>query len=190
MTTPAITWGRGGDRQRQLARFLAGERKARGLIQQDLANELHQHQSLICRLESGARSIDVWEFLTLAQVIGFDPSAALKTIQNGACNGSSLVLHEALAVVRAAGFRVSKPKSSNHKSHVGPTCVTEFADGTITRLSTFTSIEKPDWDRGMRLAQAAYQSRHPGTLVLPAIISVHFEHDGKVLAQRNGGNVS
>jgi transcriptional regulator with XRE-family HTH domain len=185
-----ITWGRAGDmsRQRQLARLLVEERKARKLRQQDLAYKLHQHQSLISRLESGARPIDVCEFLNLAEAIGFDPSVALKRVQNGACNGSSL--DEALAVVKAAGFRINKPKSPKHKNQVGPTCVAEFADGTITRMSTFTSLEKLDWDRGVRLSQAAYQSRHPGALVPPAIISVHFEQDGKVLAQCNGGSVS
>ena len=165
-----ITWGAADmSRQRQLARLLVEERKARKIRQQDLAYKLHQHQSLISRLESGARSIDVCEFLNLAEAIGFDPSVALKRIQNGAYNGSSL--DEALAVFRAAGYRVSRSKSPKHKNHVGPTCVTEFADGTVTRMSTFTALEKLDWDRGMRLSQASYQSRHPGALVPPRISS-------------------
>jgi len=92
-------------------------------------------------------------------------------------------LEEALAAVKAAGYRVSKPKSK-HKNHAGVTCVTKFADGTVTRMSIFTSLEKLDWDRGVRLSQAAYQSRHR-TPVLPVIVSMHFERDGEVLAQRN-----
>jgi hypothetical protein len=100
-------------------------------------------------------------------------------------------LIEAIKTVKAAGYRVSKPRKSKifkrSKDHVGPTFVAEFADGTTTRMSVFTSLEKLDWDRGVRLSQAAYQSRHPDAVVLPTIISVHFEQDGKVLAQRNGG---
>jgi transcriptional regulator with XRE-family HTH domain len=98
-------------RQRQLARLLVEERKARKLRQQDLAHRLHQHQSFISRLESGARPIDVCEFLNLAKAIGFDPSVALKRIQNGACDGSSL--DEALTVVKAAGYRITNRDSPN-----------------------------------------------------------------------------
>jgi transcriptional regulator with XRE-family HTH domain len=111
--------------------------------------------------------------------------------------------------------RAAKSKTSKHKN-VGPTFVAEFADGEVTRMSTYTSLEKLDWDRGIRLSQAAYQSRranarerpqrihyhtrreiedaldqlrarHGFTPALPAIVSAHFEQDGKVLAQRNGG---
>jgi len=81
------------------------------------------------------------------------------------------------------------------KDRVGPTFVCEFADGTTTRMSTFTSLERLDWERGKRLSQAAYESRwrtrqrahHAGFVapltMLPAIVSAHFEQDGKVLAQ-------
>jgi transcriptional regulator with XRE-family HTH domain len=86
-------------RQRQLARLLVEERKARKLRQQDLAHRLHQHQSFISRLESGARPIDVCDFLNLAD------------IQNGACDGSSL--DEALTVVKAAGYRITNRDSPN-----------------------------------------------------------------------------
>ena len=129
---------------------------------------------------------------------------------------------EALVVVKAAGYRVSKPRKpkifKRGKDRVGPTFVAEISDGTITRMSTFTSIEieKLDWERGERLSQAAWQSRwrtrmlaqyreQNGGLRLtrwqyrepainlvapvpPAIIAAHFEQDGKVLAQRTNGN--
>jgi hypothetical protein len=116
-------------------------------------------------------------------------------------------LAAALAVVRAAGYRVSKPRAKPVKDRVGPTFVAKFADGMVTRMSTFTSLENLDWDRGVRLSQAAYQSRwrtreranhfkrtgkhcplDPVAPVPPAIISAHFEQDGNVLAQRNGGS--
>ena len=128
-------------------------------------------------------------------------------------NGGSTTLREildnALAVVRAAGYRVVKPRKQKNpkrnKDRVGPTFVAEFSDGVITRMSTYTSLEKLDWDRGERLAIAAYQSRwrtwfrkqtgkacplSPDNLVPPAIVSARFEQDGKVLAQRDKESVS
>jgi hypothetical protein len=119
----------------------------------------------------------------------------------------ALTLAEAIAMVKAAGYRVSKPRTSRRpkpKDRVGPTFVATFADGTVTRMSTFTSLENLDWDRGIRLSQAAYQSRwrararHERGLPLtslwgptpPAIISAYFAQDGKVLAQRTNGNAS
>ena len=94
-------------------------------------------------------------------------------------------LDEAIAQVRAAGYRVSKPKAKSG-GRVGPTFVAKFADGTVTRMSTFTSLDKLDWDRGERLSIAAYQSRWRTNNVPPAILSERFEQDGVVLAQRNG----
>ena len=67
-------------------------------------------------------------------------------------------LIEAIKTVRAAGYRVSKPRKpkifKRGKDRVGPTFVAEFADDVITRMSTFTSLEKLDWGRGERLSQA------------------------------------
>ena len=94
-------------------------------------------------------------------------------------------LDEALVLVKSAGYRVSKPKAKSG-GRVGPTFVAKFADGTVTRMSTFTSLEKLDWDRGERLSIAAYQSRWRTNNVPPAILSERFEQDGVVLAQRNG----
>jgi hypothetical protein len=136
---------------------------------------------------------------------------------------SAMSLDEALTVVKAAGYRVSKPnskpKSPKPKDRVGPTFVARFADGETIRMTTFTSLEQLDWDRGTRLSQAAYQSRwrtrsnrrnQTGlygrarqfpvrgaaweastfdliTPIPPAIVSAHFEQDGKVLAQLEQG---
>jgi|SRR5215472_6028918 len=116
------------------------------------------------------------------------------------------VLVAAIAAVKAAGYRVSKPRKpkifKRGKDRVGPTFVCEFADGTTTRMSTFTSLEKLDWERGERLSQAAYQSRWRARLrkqtgklvdsiapVPPTIVAGRFELNGKVLAQRTNGNV-
>jgi hypothetical protein len=118
------------------------------------------------------------------------------------------ILDQAIAVVRAAGLAVSKPRSKRGKNNkrkngVGPTFAATFSDGTQTRMTTFTSLDKLDWDRGIRLAQAAWQSRwrtrkrasrpqwqaHWKTgediaPVPPAIVAAHFEHGGKIVAQR------
>ena len=60
--------------------LLIDKRKAAGLTQDDLAKAMGEHQSFVARLESGQRRIDVIEYVTLAQVIGFDPTEALKQL--------------------------------------------------------------------------------------------------------------
>ena len=107
-------------------------------------------------------------------------------------------LVEAIKTLRAAGYRVSKPrKQKNPKrgtDRVGPTCVAMFADGEVTRMSTYTSLTRLDWERGLRLSQAAYESRWqtrvrvhgvPPLSALPPIVSAYFEQDGVVLARRS-----
>jgi hypothetical protein len=111
-------------------------------------------------------------------------------------------LAKAIKTLRAAGYRVSKPRKQKNpkrgKDRVGPTCVAMFADGEVTRMSTFTSLKQLDWERGLRLSRAAYESRWrmrvrvqgvPPLSALPPIISVRFEQDGAVLAQRKIGSV-
>ncbi|MCA1442678.1 helix-turn-helix transcriptional regulator [Ensifer sp. IC4062] len=63
-----------------LVALLIEKRKIAGLTQDDLAKAVGEHQSFIARLESGQRRIDVIEYVTLAQVIGFDPIEALKQL--------------------------------------------------------------------------------------------------------------
>jgi hypothetical protein len=117
-----ITWAKDiVSRREQLAKLLIEERKARKIRQWDLAHRLDQHQSLISRIESGGRRVDLFEFLALAEAVGFDPGIALRKIQGATCNGGCAV-DEALAVVKAAGYRVAKPKPRKHKDRVGPTC--------------------------------------------------------------------
>jgi transcriptional regulator with XRE-family HTH domain len=45
-------------------------RKAQGLTQSDLASKLSCHQSMIARIESGQRRIDVVELVVLARALG------------------------------------------------------------------------------------------------------------------------
>lgn len=129
---------------------------------------------------------------------------------------ASAMLASALALVKAAGYRVTKPKAPKKKDRVGPTFVAQFADGQVTRMSTWTSLEKLDVERGCRLSRMAWESRRRclpifrnpmmGALtqcgaaidvirerwltrehVPPAILSAHFEQDGRVLAAYNFG---
>lgn len=88
-------------------------------------------------------------------------------------------LDDALACVRAAGYRVTKPKPRK-QSRVGPTCVTEFADGTVCRMTTHCGDDAPDFARGAKLCAWAWESRH-GHACLPPVRSIHFERDGERL---------
>jgi hypothetical protein len=88
-------------------------------------------------------------------------------------------LEQALKLVKLAGYRVSKPRQSRKKDRVGPTFVARFADGQITRMSTYCeSDEKLDWTRGQILAQAAWRSRKRCT-ISPALRDAVFrmQHD-------------
>ncbi len=114
-----------------------------------------------------------------------------------------IALDDALKLVKAAGYRVSKPKARKVKKfRVGPTFVAEFSDGEIIRMSTHTDLTKLDWERGVRLCQAGYESRarqrdaaanaaegdgEPHAIrrlspLPPPIISGRFEQEGQTLA--------
>jgi len=56
--------------QQALCKKLISERQAAGLTQSDLAKKLRCHQSLIARIESGERRIDVVELIVLCRAIG------------------------------------------------------------------------------------------------------------------------
>ena len=60
-----------------------------------------------------------------------------------------------------------------------PTFVATFADGEITRMTAFTSREKLDMTRGVRLARAAYESRMK--YAAPPIVEARFERNGEIL---------
>lgn len=63
-----------------LVDLVIDKRKSAGLTQDDVAKALGQHQSFVARLESGQRRIDVIEYMTLAQVIGFDAADELRSL--------------------------------------------------------------------------------------------------------------
>jgi len=70
-------------RHKALVKLLRDERVARRLLQGEIARRLGEHQSLISRIESGQRRIDLIEFFVLADAIGFDPVGALRKLQSG-----------------------------------------------------------------------------------------------------------
>jgi hypothetical protein len=67
-------------------------------------------------------------------------------------------------------------RKTNHNS---PTFVATFADGEVTRMTTFQSGKTLNLSRGVRLARAAYESRAKQTP--PPIVEAHYERDGEVL---------
>ena len=70
-----------------------------------------------------------------------------------------------------------------------PTFVATFADGEVTRMSVFTSREKLDMERGVRLSRHAYSSRVRKDP--PVILEAHFESaDGEVLAEYTQGQIA
>ena len=93
-------------------------------------------------------------------------------------------LQDALAVVRASGYRVTKPKARARKqSRVGPTCVTHFIDGSVFRMTTHTTDDNLDFARGIRLCALALASRH-GHDCVPPVEYVHFERDGVTIGEQ------
>ena len=64
-----------------LCQALVDARKSAGLGQDDLADKLKCHQSLVARLESGVRRVDVVELVVLARAIGFDPFEVLAIVE-------------------------------------------------------------------------------------------------------------
>ena len=96
----------------------------------------------------------------------------------------NLDLEHALRLVRAAGYRVTKPKPRKLTSR-GPTCVVRFADGTLCRMTTHCRDDALDYERGVRLCKAAWSTRKALPMEqAPAVISAHFERDGNVLGQQ------
>src|SRR5690348_13945367 len=97
---------------------------------------------------------------------------------------ATMNLEQALSIVKAAGYRVTKPNAKRRKvTRVGPTCVCKFSDGEVCRMSTWSGNAEYDWERGMNNCRAAYCVRK-GTHRVPDIVSAHFERDGVPVAWR------
>ena len=67
--------------QEALCQALVDARNKAGLGQDQLANRLKCHQSLVARIESGQRRIDVVEFIALSRALGFDPFEVLAIVE-------------------------------------------------------------------------------------------------------------
>ena len=99
-------------------------------------------------------------------------------------NNSLSPLEQALQLVKAAGYRVTKPKPRKLTSR-GPTCVVRFADVVLCRMTTHCRDDALDWQRGINLCKAAWSTRKGLPMAqAPQVISAHFERDGNVLGQR------
>lgn len=70
----------GDARHDALINFIIGKRKEIGLKQSELAEKMKVYQSLIARIESGERRVDVVEFIKLSEVLDFDPAEAIRTL--------------------------------------------------------------------------------------------------------------
>lgn len=69
------------ERHVRLAALLTEKRKQAGLTQAAVASALGRHQPFVANIENGERRLDVVEFLTLAEIIGFDPHGFLDELQ-------------------------------------------------------------------------------------------------------------
>lgn len=74
------------DGQLTLVAELIRVRKAAGLSQADLSSRLHCHQSLIARIESGQRRIDVPEFIIICRAAEADPIEVLEVVMRAIPN--------------------------------------------------------------------------------------------------------
>lgn len=97
-------------------------------------------------------------------------------------------LQNAIAMVKAAGFRVTRPgRPKIAKDQRFPTFVARFKNGEVVRMTTFTALGKLDRARGERLAKAALgvraETRGAPALVFTTFERSWFELDGKRLRE-------
>lgn len=72
-----------GSRQHDaLIAILIEMREDAGITQTELAAQLGEYQSFVARLESGQRRVDVVEFLRLAEILHFDPTAVIRRLMS------------------------------------------------------------------------------------------------------------
>lgn len=63
-----------------LCRALVRARTSAGMTQQQLADRLKCHQSLVARIESGDRRIDVVELVVLARILNADVASLVAEV--------------------------------------------------------------------------------------------------------------
>jgi transcriptional regulator with XRE-family HTH domain len=80
---------RPSDPYRRLGAYFASKRRRAGLSQCAVAAAIGQHQSWVSLVEHGRRQhLDVIELLLLADVIGFEPTEALRVLQRSGASSS------------------------------------------------------------------------------------------------------
>ena len=67
-------------RHRALCAALRSARKAARLSQDELASRLKTSQTVIARIESGERRVDVVEFIDMARALRLDPREVLSEL--------------------------------------------------------------------------------------------------------------
>jgi transcriptional regulator with XRE-family HTH domain len=70
-------------RYRRLCELLVEARKAKGLSQLALAEQLGRVQTYVSKYERGERRLDVVEFLDVVSVLGIDPHKILRQLTDG-----------------------------------------------------------------------------------------------------------
>lgn len=70
-------------RHRMLAAAIAGQRKASGMTQAQVARAMGntRHQPFIANIEAGERRVDLIELLRLADIIGLDIEALVRQLR-------------------------------------------------------------------------------------------------------------
>ncbi|MEL7179666.1 MAG: helix-turn-helix transcriptional regulator [Pseudomonadota bacterium] len=72
----------GDIRHKELVRILIQKRRDAGLRQVELAQQMKVYQSLIARLESGERRVDVVELIKLSEILSFDPAEIVRGLSS------------------------------------------------------------------------------------------------------------
>ncbi len=70
------------ERWEQLLEIMKRTRKEYGLTQSQLATRLGRPQSLIAKIESGERKLDVCQFLDYVEAIGTDPVILIQELKS------------------------------------------------------------------------------------------------------------
>jgi transcriptional regulator with XRE-family HTH domain len=75
---------RGSPEDDELRQLLLERRQRAKLSQRELAARLGWDQKVISNLERGSKRLTVLELIKIAQVLGFDPAAALRRVAKAA----------------------------------------------------------------------------------------------------------
>jgi transcriptional regulator with XRE-family HTH domain len=72
------------ERHKHLASAIAQQRREAGMTQADVAQAMSstRHQSFIAKIESGERRVDLVELLRLADIIGLNLEAVIRTLRD------------------------------------------------------------------------------------------------------------